>query len=355
MKFIFWQNIISIHQSAFIKALSEEYDVTLVTEERLDKERVSERWNIPEMGNAKVIVAPSDSKITSLLADVNAWNVFSGIDAFPMVYKAFKQAVKLDRRIAVMAEPYDWTGIKGKFRKMKYKLLFAKYRKHIEHFFTTGNHGIRCFEDSGMPETKLHQWGYFTETVPNVKAIRQFESSKPRMIYVGRFDANKNILSILKNIGEFEENIEIFTLVGSGPLDNEIKGIANSNSKINLVGRVDNSKVQDLMASHDYLILPSLYDGWGAVINEALSCGTRVLCSDSCGAAVLLDGEERGEAFPQNRAVETILHWSKKGSVSNDIRVKIKDWANNHISGQVAANYFVETLNGKQPKVPWID
>lgn len=33
----------------------------------------------------------------------------------------------------------------------------------------------------------------------------------------------------------------------------------------------------------------------------------------------------------------------------------MNEWANNHISGQMAADYFVETLNGNQPTVPWID
>lgn len=354
MKFIFWQNIISIHQSAFIKALAENHEVTLVAEEKLDKQRVSESWNIPEMGNAKVVISPSDTEIESLLADENVNNVFSGIDAFPMVYSAFKRAVALNRNITVMAEPYDWTGIKGTLRRFKYIILFVKYKKYIKHLFTTGHHGIRCFKAAGMPLAKLHQWGYFTESCQDCGLLEQSISSRPKIIYVGRFDSNKNILPILKKISLFEDNIDVFTLVGSGPLDEDVKAIAAKNKKINLVGRVDNECVKALMASHDYLILPSLYDGWGAVVNEALSCGTRVLCSNSCGAAILLDGKNRGEAFAQNDVIETINYWCNIGPVSNEQRQDIKDWANCHISGEVAANYFIETLSSKFPTAPWL-
>lgn len=40
------------------------------------------------------------------------------------------------------------------------------------------------------------------------------------------------------------------------------------------------------MLNADYLILPSLYDGWGAVVNEGLQSGCKVLVSKDCGASI---------------------------------------------------------------------
>ena len=55
------------------------------------------------------------------------------------------------------------------------------------------------------------------------------------------------------------------------------------------------------MRQCDLLVLPSLFDGWGAVVNEALQAGMRVLCSTACGAASLLDGRQRGGSFDPDR------------------------------------------------------
>ena len=39
MTFIFWQNIISLHQAAFLKALAKRHEVILVAEQPLTRER----------------------------------------------------------------------------------------------------------------------------------------------------------------------------------------------------------------------------------------------------------------------------------------------------------------------------
>ena len=353
MRFVFWQNVISIHQSAFIKALSAECDVTLIVEEMLDRQRRNEKWQVPSMGNAKVVIAPGDAEMAEMLRQGDTHHVFSGIDAFPMVYRAFKLAVKLKVPISVFAEPYEWAGFKGFLRRLKYSLLFLRYGCHINHFFTTGNMGMRCYRKAGFPKSKLHQWGYFTE-----QSAINIESSKlsvgVKLLYVGRIDANKNILPILENFDSYGEYVDCFSIIGDGPLYSELLMMAKSNSKIKVLGRLGNDEAKRMMREHDYLVLPSLYDGWGAVVNEALGVGTRVLCSDACGASILLDGKMRGAAFSQDTAYATIKEWSAKGRLTVEERNGIVAWAKEHISGVVAADYFKKTIEGKPSVAPWL-
>lgn len=104
------------------------------------------------------------------------------------------------------------------------------------------------------------------------------------------------------------------------------------------------------------MILPSVYDGWGAVVNEALSRGVFVICSDKCGAKELLHDKRIGLVF--------------KAGDSNDLTDKMKycidhitdikknrnyrrQWAENSISGSVVAKYMIDCLiHGKGAK-PW--
>jgi len=360
MRFVFWQNVVSIHQSAFIKALAMENDVTLVAAEEIDAQRRREKWNVPSMGNAKVVLNPDDGIINRLIDEPDAEHVFSGINAYPMVYKAFKRAVKLGHQVSVMAEPYEWDGLKGKLRQLMYRWLFIRYGKHIKHFFATGNMGVLCYKKSGFPEQKIHQWGYFTEQVKGIIDNNTEESNcytqsyGVKLLYVGRIDQNKNILPLLKRFNEYGKNVSLFTIVGDGPLMNELETLAILNPKIKLLGRLSNEEACRVMASHDYLILPSLYDGWGAVVNEALSVGTAVLCSEACGASILLDGGVRGETFTQDSMTRIINQRCGHGPLSQCQRQAIKNWALEHISGTVASDYFLKTINGNAVRVPWI-
>ncbi len=66
MKFVFWQNIISIHQSAFLNALTAHHELTLVVEKDIEEERKGQGWNIPGLERINVVVAPTDAVIEIL-------------------------------------------------------------------------------------------------------------------------------------------------------------------------------------------------------------------------------------------------------------------------------------------------
>ncbi len=157
----------------------------------------------------------------------------------------------------------------------------------------------------------------------------------------------------MENISDWN-GISKFTIIGDGPLQNECIKLSKLNPKIELLGRLPNNVAKAKMAEYDYLVLPSLYDGWGAVVNEALSAGTRVLCSNACGASILIDGETRGCSFNNENAVKTITAWSKKGRLSESDRNTIRKWALQHISGEAAADYFVKIISGQRVEPPWL-
>lgn len=159
---------------------------------------------------------------------------------------------------------------------------------------------------------------------------------------------------MLKEFDKYGDNVGHFTIVGDGPLMGELNSLANQNPKIKTVGRLGNEEVAKAMASHDYLILSSLYDGWGAVVNEALAVGTAVLCSEACGASILLDGGVRGESFSQANMTDTIKRRCNQGSLTSAQRKDIASWAATHLSGTVAARYFVETVRGSASTAPWL-
>ena len=159
---------------------------------------------------------------------------------------------------------------------------------------------------------------------------------------------------ILKELQELYGEANI---IGTGPLESELMKHITNNDKIHYHGSMPNDEVKKYIGQSDLLVLPSLFDGWGAVVNEALSQGTRVLCSDMCGAGILLDEKFRGGEFSLHPfdLKSKLVKWLEKGPLTKENREDIKYWANNHISGQIAANYFVNIINGKTTRVPWID
>lgn len=115
------------------------------------------------------------------------------------------------------------------------------------------------------------------------------------ILFSGRTVKEKNIekvimaLSILKN-----DNI-IFVITGGGELEENLKKMAkNLNVKLIITGFISNQ--QELFKHYclaDALILPSIYEPWGLVVNEAMRLGLPVIVSKACGCS--LDLVKEGE------------------------------------------------------------
>ena len=115
-----------------------------------------------------------------------------------------------------------------------------------------------------------------------------------------------------------------------------------------MLGTISQHQIPQYLYNSDVLILPSLYDGWGAVVNEALQAGCFVICSNACGASALLDKNNKlGLVF--NAGDDKDLAGCMEYVNSNlkeirDNRNYRRRWAETHISGQVVAKYFVDCL-----------
>lgn len=364
MKYIFWQNIVSLHQAAFLRALSQKHDVTLVAEKEIASYRLSDGWIIPEMGNTEIIMAPTDEKINAIIdANADAINIVTGIDGFAMPYKAFKIATSQGLKVMNMLEPYEWAGLKGFLRWVKYSLLQLRYGRKINGILAIGALGEKVYRKAGFNKKKIFQWGYFTQTIPQNSSLQGGDRGRlPRLLFVGRLDENKNSRLLIKTMEPMMNDVDCLTIVGNGYLHDEIEALAAKIPNVHYLGNVPNTKVHELMQQHDILVLPSNYDGWGAVVNEALQNGMRVIVSENCGANVLVDGKTRGEVFRfrggQQSLTNILKRWIKKGPLSQEERKGIKTWAEEHISGEKAAEYLEEITNhiyngAERPIAPW--
>jgi len=364
MTFIFWQNIISIHQSSFLEALANKHKVILIVENELSDIRKNSGWQLDAMKNVELIIAPKDNQIKHIISHhKQAWHGISGLHAYDLATKALKFATQIGcKNITIITESYDRIGLRGLLRLIKYSVLSLKYKNKIKAIFVTGLPARACFENLFFSTHIIFNWGYFTKQ-GHYKCKNAKPRGLPNLLFVGSLDVGKNLLPILPMVYKHKSLFSKFYIVGNGPLVPNLKKEIRTKTEIEYLGVLKNSEIQILMKKCDLLILPSIYDGWGAVVNEALSNGMRVLCSDNCGASILLEGKMRGGVFSHkiNNFDKELIKWLKEGVVEHTDRVAIIEWCEAHISGEVAASYFLDVVNYLEskttirPKAPWLN
>lgn len=97
----------------------------------------------------------------------------------------------------------------------------------------------------------------------------------------------------------------------------------------------------------DLFVLPSRYDGWGVVVNQALGAGLPIICSDAVGAAHdLVEPGENGvivSAGDSTALLEALAFYVRHPlaiqSASQNSLLKAKDW-----SPQIGANRWLEAF-----------
>lgn len=156
------------------------------------------------------------------------------------------------------------------------------------------------------------------------------------ILYSGRLVKVKNVETVVRAIANLENKEEyMLFIIGGGEEEENIKHIANKlNVQIYITGFLSN---QDELFEHyfigDALILPSIYEPWGLVINEALAAGLPVLVSSICGCSLDLvkDGYNGYIIDPYDindisSKIEKIFNSKQKINFSKNSQDIIKEW-----------------------------
>ncbi len=109
------------------------------------------------------------------------------------------------------------------------------------------------------------------------------------------------------------------------------------------------------MATCDRLVLPSRWDGWGAVVNEALSAGTPAIVSDTCGCSSLLVSSRCGAVFPHEDIKALAQAISTFSPLREDDRVWLSEWAKVTLSAKGLVRYLLAhfDVTTSSPLPPW--
>ena len=115
------------------------------------------------------------------------------------------------------------------------------------------------------------------------KKIKNYKT--PNFLFVGQMINRKGIPSLLNCITKINANECKFTFVGTGPLVKNIKKIMKLKKNVYYHNFKNKNELNKIYIKNNILILPSIYDGWGVVIIEAMSRGMAVISNNNVGAS----------------------------------------------------------------------
>lgn len=132
---------------------------------------------------------------------------------------------------------------------------------------------------------KMRMWGYFVFPSESDQSVVPSEKTGRRQVlWVGRFLKWKRVDDLIRAVRALPEFV--LDLYGAGPDEKRLRELARGVDNVHFKGLVPLAEVRQLMRSHDiYVLSSSAYEGWGAVVNEALEERMQVIGTFEAGSS----------------------------------------------------------------------
>lgn len=172
---------------------------------------------------------------------------------------------------------------------------YIRYRKKNLYILSASSYTSHDLALCGFDIKKCFKWGYLPAITKYESVDALFSTKKPfHIVWVGRFISCKHPEFAIEALHHLKEKGYRFSceFIGNGELLEQSKLQVDAyrlNDVITFTGALKPSEVRRKMDEASIFIFNSdRYEGWGAVVNEAMNSGCAVLVSHVVGAAPFL-------------------------------------------------------------------
>ncbi len=191
--------------------------------------------------------------------------------------------------------------------------------------FSCSDEKIYFFPVNGISSEDLISFDEFSDFAKQSLMKNGFSA-----IYVGRFDFFKGLRLGIKVFALFLKKYSDsqFIIIGEGPEGNHLKKMVHNlgiESKIHFMPWLFRKKVTATIRNADVFFFPSLREGGGAVVVEAMASGKPVICLDIGGPALHIQGGCGIKIVPKNLdyVINEMVNALERLYLDKELRIKM--------------------------------
>ena len=197
------------------------------------------------------------------------------------------------------------------------------------------------FHSIGMYRNRTYKWGYFPQTKEYQTEDLMAQKDRKSLLWCGRFLDWKHPDDALRVAARLKAEGYDFCLniIGTGEMQEELTAMAEQlhlSDCVRFLGSMSTDKVRMYMERAGVLLFTSdRFEGWGAVLNEAMNSGCAVVASHAIGSVpFLIQDDKNGCVYESGnidmlyQKVAALLRHPEKQTVLgvNAYRTIREDW-----------------------------
>ncbi len=319
MEVVFITNMYNHHTGplgdAFYKLLGKDY--YHICTEPVDDERLSLGWIENDVENTKYLyfsyTSPDEEMRLRKIADRADVVIYGGMDR-SWISGRIQRGLLTFRYSERLFKKGFWRIIHPKYLKDVYMNHWTLNSPNF-HLLCASTYCALDMSRLRVYNGRMWKWGYFTRA-PEKPTAKREKTSAVEILWCGRMLKWKQVDHLLKAAVKLKKEGLAFhiNIVGEGAEESSLKKFSlkhGLDTHVTFHGSVSPTEVLHYMAASHIYVLPSNYqEGWGAVVNEAMSSGCCVVSSSGVGSAgFLISSGENGFIYRNGNISElsTIL------------------------------------------------
>ena len=150
-----------------------------------------------------------------------------------------------------------------------------------------------------LAEIKVIPYGF--PEVNTKKEYKPLQGRKLKILFVGGLSQRKGISYLFDAVNGLEDQVEL-TVVGHKAIPDCV-ALNEALENHNWIPSLSHNQVLECMREHDIFVFPSLFEGFGLVITEAMSQGVPVITTDRTAGPDLISHGTDGWIVPAASSV----------------------------------------------------
>lgn len=210
-----------------------------------------------------------------------------------------------------------------KHTSLRYKLWISLHLKLVESSLKSANHIVVLTiaekeyirEKFSLPQDQIsviyHSLPSYFMNLPDYQAPNEF-----KILYVSGWEMRKGKVYLLEALEKLcHHNISFsITLAGIRTEESIIARLMSDRlrKRVRIIPFIENRALPDLYLTHSVFIFPSLYEGFGMVLAEAMACGIPIISTEAGIAKEWLKDKINGIIVPyqDSSAIYEALAWA---------------------------------------------
>ncbi len=197
----------------------------------------------------------------------------------------------------LMAEEFERWGLKPVRTSQRFIDREEVEYRQCDRLVVPSNFVKRSFVERGVNADKIEVNGYGADLSRFAKVAGP-PTDRFVVLFVGGVRFRKGIPYLLEAFRRFNHPNKVLKMLGGvTPEIREYLSMAPLDD-VEFIGPVPNAQLSHHMSSAHVMVLPSVEDGFGMVMAEAMACGCPVIATRNTGAEDLFDDGEQGFIGP---------------------------------------------------------